>query len=76
MVEVAMSVTQVRVVLSGGPTGLAATDHSVPVAELGRKLKIRHLAGYEHFVHDGEFQSVDGADVAVFRWTYRTKIAE
>ncbi len=30
----------------------------------------------EHFVHDGNFLAVDGDEVAVFRWTYRTKIAE
>lgn len=71
-----MSVTQVRITLSGGPAELAASDRSVPAGELDRTLKIRFRAGYEHFVHDGEFQSVDGSDVAVFRWTYRTKIAE
>lgn len=71
-----MSDTQVQVVLSGGPTELAAAGHSVPAAELGRTLKIRYLAGYEHFVHDGEYRSMDGREVAVFRWTYRTKIAE
>lgn len=71
-----MSVTQVKIVLSGGPDGLGTTDISVPVAELDRTLKIRYRAGYEHFVHDGEYETVDGGEFAVFRWTYRTKIAE
>lgn len=71
-----MSVTQVKIKLSGGPAELSASDRSVPAAELDRTLKISHLAGYEHFVHDGEYQTVDGCEVAVFRWTYRTKIAE
>lgn len=71
-----MSVTSVKIILRGGPDELAAADRSVPVAELGQKLKIRYGVGYEHFVHDGECQLIDGREVAVFRWTYRTKIAE
>ncbi|MFE0023209.1 DUF5988 family protein [Amycolatopsis sp. NPDC059021] len=74
--EIAMSVTQVKITLSGGPAELAATDRSVDAGELDRTLKIRYGAGYEHFVHDGERQAGDGGDIAVFRWTHRTKIAE
>jgi hypothetical protein len=74
--EIMMSVTQVKVVLSGGPAELAMAERSVPLAELGRTLKVRHQAGYEHFVHAGEYQSIDGYYAAVFRWTDRTKIAE
>jgi hypothetical protein len=55
---------------------LSAADLSVPAADLDRTLKISYLAGYEHFVHDGEYETVDGNEVAVFRWTQRTKIAE
>ncbi|WP_229402178.1 DUF5988 family protein [Micromonospora okii] len=62
--------------MSGGPAELAAADRSVPAGELGQTLKIRHGAGYEHFVRDGESETVDGCEVAVFRWTYRTRIAE
>ncbi|SCL21785.1 hypothetical protein GA0070616_2389 [Micromonospora nigra] len=71
-----MSVTQVKVILSGGPIDLSTPHRSVPAAELGQTLKVRHGAGYEHFVHDGEYQTVDGCEAAVFRWTGRTKIAE
>jgi hypothetical protein len=74
--EIMASVAHVMVVLSGGPIELSAAEHSVPAAELGSPLKICYRAGYEHFVHDGEYRSVDGRDVAVFRWTDRTKIAE
>ncbi|MET8851084.1 DUF5988 family protein [Amycolatopsis sp. NPDC004625] len=70
--EAAMSVTQVKIALSGGPAELAAAERSVLASALDRTLKIRHGAGYEHFVHGGEFQ----ADIAVFRWSHRTKIAE
>ncbi|SCG58827.1 DUF5988 family protein [Micromonospora halophytica] len=71
-----MGVTQVKVILSGGPLSLPKAQRSVPKAELGQTLKIRHGAGYEHFVHDGEYRTVDGYEAAVFRWTGRTKIAE
>ncbi|MFF5173699.1 DUF5988 family protein [Micromonospora sp. NPDC000089] len=71
-----MSVTQVKVILSGGPVELSTAHRSVPEAELGQTLKIRHGAGYEHFVHDGEYRTVDGYEAAVFRWIGRTKIAE
>ncbi|MFI9639150.1 DUF5988 family protein [Micromonospora sp. NPDC051925] len=74
--EKTMSVTQVEVVLSGGPIDLSTTQRSVPEAALGQILKIRHGAGYEHFVHDGEYRTVNGYEAAVFRWTGRTKIAE
>jgi hypothetical protein len=74
--EVIMSDTLVKVALNGGPMDLSAADRSVPAAELSCTLKISYRAGYEHFVHDGEFRTVDGTEVAVFRWTYRTKIAE
>jgi hypothetical protein len=68
-------VTEVRITLSGGPAELTV-DRSIPVTDLGRVLKIHHLGGYEHFAHDGECRTVDGCDIAVFRWTARTKIAE
>ncbi|WP_328345802.1 DUF5988 family protein [Micromonospora sp. NBC_00421] len=71
-----MSVTQVEVVLSGGPVDLSSAQRSVPEAALGQTLKIRHGAGYEHFVHDGEYRTVNGCEVAVFRWAGRTRIAE
>jgi hypothetical protein len=70
-----MSATSVNIILRGGPVELAATERSVPVAELDQTLKIRYGSGYEHFVRDGECQTADGA-VAVFRWTGRTRIAE
>lgn len=71
-----MSDTLVKIVLSGGPGELAPADPTVPAADLGRTLKISYRAGYEHFVHDGEYRTVNGHEVAVFRWTGRTKIAE
>jgi hypothetical protein len=75
-VEAAMSVTQVKIALSGGPAELALAHRSVDASALENTLKIRHGAGYEHFVHGGEFEAVDGCEIAVFRWSHRTKIAE
>lgn len=71
-----MNATQVRILLSGGPVELATEDRIVSEAELKRTLKICYRAGYEHFVHDGEYKTVGGCKGAVFRWAGRTKIAE
>ncbi|MDT8909787.1 DUF5988 family protein [Amycolatopsis sp. PS_44_ISF1] len=71
-----MGVAPVKITLSGGPAELAAMDRSVQAAELDRTLKIRHGAGYEHFVADDERPPGDGCDTVVFRWSHRTKIAE
>jgi hypothetical protein len=71
-----MSATSVKIILSGGPVELSAAELAIPSAELGRTLKIGYQSGYEHFVHDGECRLVDGAEVPVFRWSCRTKIAE
>ncbi|MDM4723010.1 DUF5988 family protein [Micromonospora sp. WMMA1363] len=71
-----MSVTQVKVILSGGPADLSTMQLSVPEVALGQTLKVRHGTGYEHFLHDGEYRTENGYQAAVFRWTGRTKIAE
>jgi hypothetical protein len=74
--EVIMTDIRVKIILSGGPIGLGIPDQSVSAAELDQTLKLRYRAGYEHFVHSGEYLAVDGGEAAVFRWTGRTKIAE
>lgn len=71
-----MKDTLVKITLSGGPAELATKDHSVPMAELDRPLKISYLGGYEHFVLDDQYPTADRGDTVVFRWSHRTKIAE
>ncbi|WP_410658214.1 DUF5988 family protein [Amycolatopsis sp. lyj-112] len=62
------------------PTGSRALpsdlETRLKVEDLTEDLKICVNGGYEHFSHAGEFQKVDDVNVAVFRWSGRTKIAE
>ncbi|MEV0221368.1 DUF5988 family protein [Streptomyces sp. NPDC050704] len=66
----------VRALLCDGPSSLPDEERMQFTTSLTEKIKHRFGAGYEHFVHQGEFTTVDGEEVAVFRWTARTAIAE
>ncbi|WP_223006765.1 DUF5988 family protein [Streptomyces roseirectus] len=68
--------SQLKVILSGGPRDLPEDDRKQLVARSTEKIKHRWGAGYEHFVHDGEFVTVDGEEYAVYQWERRTAIAE
>lgn len=68
--------SQLKVILSGGPLDFPEQDREQFVAGITEKIKHRWGAGYEHFVHDGEFTTVGGEEVAVFQWERRTAIAE
>ncbi|MER6157098.1 DUF5988 family protein [Streptomyces sp. NPDC001868] len=65
-----------KVLLSDGPSSLPEEERVQFATSLTEKIKHRFGAGYEHFVHQGEFTTLDGEEVAVFRWTTRTAIAE
>ncbi|MEW2395142.1 DUF5988 family protein [Streptomyces sp. NPDC046862] len=65
-----------KALLFGGPSSLPDHERTQFVTSLTEKVKHRLGAGYEHFVHDGEFTTVDGEEVAVFRWAARTAVAE
>ncbi|UUU36192.1 DUF5988 family protein [Streptomyces sp. CA-210063] len=65
-----------KVLLSGGPSSLTDEERTRFTTSLTEKIKHRFGAGYEHFVHEGEFTTLNGEEVAVFRWTMRTAIAE
>jgi len=68
--------SQIKVLLSGGPQDFPDRDREQFVSGIVEKIKHRWGAGYEHFVHDGEFTTVDGVEVAVYHWERRTAIAE
>ncbi|MET8981205.1 DUF5988 family protein [Streptomyces sp. NPDC004539] len=68
--------SQLKVVLSGGPLDFPEKEREQIVSVIAEKIKHRWGAGYEHFVHDGEFATVDGEKVAVYHWERRTAIAE
>lgn len=65
-----------RILLSDAPAYFPEEEKLQFATSLTEKIKHRFGAGYEHFVHQGEFTTIDGEEVAVFRWTTRTAIAE
>lgn len=65
-----------KIVLSGGPERFSHRGHVRSSVGPEEKVKILSGAGYEHFVHNGEFLTVDGESLPVFQWSERTKIAE
>lgn len=67
---------KIRVLLCGGPPYFPQEEREQFAISLNEKIKHRFGAGYEHFVHEGEFATIDGEQVALFRWETRTAIAE
>lgn len=68
--------TSAKIVLTGGPERLFACGHAQQPVNQQEKVKILLGAGYEHFVHNGEFLVIEGENLPVFQWSERTKIAE
>ncbi|MEV0501580.1 DUF5988 family protein [Streptomyces spectabilis] len=66
---------RVLVVLRGGPGGVARTWR-VAGAEVPQKVTVPYYGRHEHFERTSEVEVVDGREVPVFAWSYRTKIAE
>ena len=64
---------QIRVLLVGGPADVAGVRE---VSNLGDPVKVARCGGYEHFRYSGVSRDVHGAQVPVFEWCDRTKIAE
>ncbi len=66
----------VDVLLVGGPGDIPETQRTtkIAVSSLGRKIKLAHRTGYEHF--EPLSAGPDGAGPLVFHWTGSTKIAE
>jgi hypothetical protein len=60
------------VLVEGGPPGLA---HAADTATFGggERVKIPYLGGYEHYER---VEAAGGADSLVYRWIYRTAVAE
>ncbi|MCI3928024.1 DUF5988 family protein [Streptomyces sp. AN091965] len=65
------------VVLAGGPSGMARL-HRLPAGQTPEpeRLTVAFYGQHQHFERTGDNETVDGCEVPVFRWTYRTKIAE
>ena len=65
-----------RVVLSGGPDYVPSSDRHRLVEDLGQNVKLPCYGGYEHFTFIGDYEVVEGKQVAVMRWCGRTAMAE
>jgi hypothetical protein len=65
----------VVVLLRGGPDDLPRALE-VPAHEVDDRLCIPRGNGYEHFEFTQEYDDFDGQPAPVYRWSYRTAIAE
>ncbi|MER7877763.1 DUF5988 family protein [Streptomyces malaysiensis] len=68
--------SQIKVLLVGGLPHLPLDERVQFATSLTEKIKYQFGSGYEHFVHQGDYATVDGEELPVFRWTARTAIAE
>ncbi|MEV4847817.1 DUF5988 family protein [Micromonospora matsumotoense] len=67
----------VTVILSGGPTGhLPEAQRIREVGPDDTVLKVAEGRHYDHYHAVDERHEVDGTLVRVFRWLYRTYVAE
>ncbi|MFC5804786.1 DUF5988 family protein [Streptomyces formicae] len=63
------------VLLQGGPDDLPQV-WPLPPGGCGEPVKIPRYNAYEHFEFAHEHRTLDGESMPVYRWTYRTYIAE
>jgi hypothetical protein len=61
-----------EIFLEGGPVDIPRQWRTDADAAPGH-VRVPRLAGYEHFEPTGR---VDDREVAIYQWTYRTRIAE
>ncbi|MFJ2271951.1 DUF5988 family protein [Streptomyces sp. NPDC087228] len=65
----------IRVMLSGGPDGSPLT-WGVESLEDEKRVTVPHRNGYEHFEFADHYAKFSGEWLPVYRWIYRTYIAE
>ncbi|WP_159400730.1 DUF5988 family protein [Streptomyces sp. XY431] len=65
------------VALEGGPEGApcACRVEDLSLVDTERAV-ISYCGCNEHYASTGEMQEVEGQDVPLYRWSYRTRIAE
>ncbi|MBT2384970.1 DUF5988 family protein [Streptomyces sp. ISL-11] len=59
-----------------GPDEIPAAERLRRLDPPGDKVTLTWYGGREHFVATGETTEHDGHCLAVYRWAYRTRIAE
>ncbi|MFD9603670.1 DUF5988 family protein [Streptomyces sp. NPDC059970] len=65
----------IRVILSGGPEGSPPT-WEVKSLDSETRVAVPRWNGYEHFEFADHYAELDGELLPVYRWIYRTYIAE
>ncbi|MER5851943.1 DUF5988 family protein [Streptomyces sp. NPDC002012] len=65
----------IRVILSGGPEGSPPT-WEVKSLDSETRVTVPRWNGYEHFEFADHYAELDGELLPVYRWIYRTYIAE
>ncbi|WP_330181646.1 DUF5988 family protein [Nocardia sp. NBC_01503] len=67
-----LDLTQQR---ADGPSGIP-NYWTINAAATSLPVKVPRLSGYEHFDPTDSTVTLDGTSLPVFRWAYRTRIAE
>lgn len=62
--------------LEGGPRDLPEGLRSATVPDGQHVIKLEHRGGYEHFHRTGETYDEEHGRAVLFRWVWRTRIAE
>jgi hypothetical protein len=71
------TVEVLRAVLAGGPADIPAGMRVCDVPAGQEKIKVPWCGGYEHFERDDPAGGhYDPGDAVVYRWTFRTRVAE
>ncbi|MFD4910592.1 DUF5988 family protein [Kitasatospora purpeofusca] len=63
------------IVLTGGPDGLGRVHHVAGI-EIPEKVTVAFHGQNVHFEPTGTVEQVEGSELPVFRFSYRTAIAE
>ena len=74
--DTSTAVKAVDVVLEGGPMDLPDLLRRQRVDPVEYDIKVHHRGGYEHFVRTTEWSYRHGTPRIVYRWSFRTRIAE
>ncbi|RBQ17809.1 hypothetical protein DP939_23405 [Spongiactinospora rosea] len=65
-----------RVFLQGGPDDLSQAARRCRAPADDPEVKVPRRNGYEHFCRTTEILIVDRCEFTVYRWSYRTCVAE
>jgi hypothetical protein len=66
----------VDIVLEGGPRDIPDAVRLRRAESAQYDIKVQHHGGYEHFARTSERSFMPGEPRVIYRWVYRTRIAE